>query len=240
MPETGQTDTGARVPLGPRGNDGQHDTRHQQGTDGNDQQRLGRVRQREPEHGARVPYVESRKPADGRRIHIPRRSRHVKHVVQRCRVRGMKAVIHGRRQPKRDKHPSATLRCESGIAQEFREGVGQALGLHQQPIGNRTHRHDLSIAWRNEVSVARIDVSRAGLQATREARTHGWKPRVRSLFEMQVACQPRQHANQQRGRDRMFPAGQACHQWSHQWRRQAVADNETQSVGDWTLTWRPW
>ena len=231
---------GVPVTVVPAWYDGQHNARHQNRTHGHQHHRRRLAVQGEGQHRPRVSDVETRQPLHRGWIHIPGGPGHVTHVEQRGCVRGMEAVIHRRRESQRDKHAVDALGRQRAVLEQVFEGVGEALGLHQQATDDRPGGHDLTVARRHQVP--RIVVDGAGTRAktTGEACAHRWELRLGRFFQMQVTCDPGEHANQQRGSHGLFPATEPGHHRSGEGARQYVTDKHTACIDKSTLKGRRW
>lgn len=153
------------------------------------------------------------------------------HVVQRGGVWRVETVIHRRCQAQRDEDAADALCSEGGVGQQVVEGVGQSLRLHEETIGHRSGSHDLAVAWRHEMVGVVIDRPGSRTQAADEARAHRGERRVGRLLEMQVSCEPRECANQQRRCEGLFPSAQPGHERCGQRRGQQVAHQTSKRIG---------
>jgi len=231
---------GVPVTVVPAWYDGQHNARHQNRTHGHQHHRRRLAVQGEGQHRARVSDVETRQPLHRGRIYVPGGPGHVTHVEQRGGVRAMESVIHRRCQPQRDKGAVDAPGRERAILEQVFEGVGEALGLHQQAIGHRPCGHDLPVTGRHEVLRVIVDGPGPGAQAPDEACAHRWELRLGRFFQVQVTCDPGEHANQQRGCHGLFPATEPGHHRSDEGGRQYVADKHTARIDKSTLKGRRW
>src|SRR5262249_42708059 len=151
--------------------------------------------QAQVENAALVAAVQPRHTLQRDRVDVPEVAGDVADVDEIAVGGRVEAVIHARRQPKRDVRAIAVAIRELDVADERVERIARTFDLKELAVHDAAGRDDDAVAWTDEDAWRRVEGTSVRLQLADEAVVEADEARFPGLVQLEVAGADRPDAD---------------------------------------------